>query len=461
MSSTHPDTQASTQARERTAVVIGASIAGVLAARSLTRHYDRVTLVDRDELPHGPAARGGVPQGRHTHGLLVRGLQVIESLFPGVTDELVAEGAVLGDMLADGRWNFPAGRLASGRSGLRMLGVSRPLLEHHLRRRLLADSRIRVAEGTSVLDLAFAADGARVVGVRVAGCSGGRAELLAADLVVDASGRNARTPEWLQRRGYDAPEEEVVRCDKHYATRQFRVRKPDRMVVRAVNATATKPRSGVMVRNEDDRWTVSLTSTAGDRPPRELDGFVRFARSLASPDVAAALRGLEPLDDGLFYRFPASRRRRYERLAEFPEGLVVTGDALCSFDPVYGQGMTVAALEAEELGRCLDAGRHDLARRFHKRAAVHIDTPWMIAVGAGPRPMAAYIDRLLAAAVHDPELAAAFLRVSHLVDPPQQLLRLPVVLRVAKVSVGLGRGRHDLEKRLAQRVQKGLPVDAA
>lgn len=456
---------------EGTAVVIGASIAGVLAARSLTRHFDRVTLVDRDELPHQPVARGGVPQGRHTHGLLVRGLQVIESQFPGVTDELVAEGAVLGDMLRDGRWNFPAGRLASGTSGLQMLGVSRPLLEDRLRRRLLTDPKVSVAASTSVLDLAFTPDHARVTGVLVADCSGGRPEPLAADLVVDASGRNARTPEWLQRRGYDVPKDEVVRCDKHYTTRQFRLRTPDPVRVRTASDTPANPRSGVMVRNEGDRWTVSLVGTGSDRPPRELDGFVAYARSLASSDVLASLTDLEPIDDGLFYRFPASRRRRYEQMTGFPEGLVITGDALCSFDPVYGQGMTVAALEAEELGHCLDecwAGRDGLdglAGRFHRRAAVHIDTPWMIAVGAGPRSTfsrarTAYFDRLLAAAVHDPALAAAFLRVSHLVDPPQRLLRLSVVMRVARSSL-FGRRGHDLEERLTQRVQKGLPVDAA
>lgn len=459
---------ASTQAHRQdgTAVVIGASIAGVLAARSLTRHFDQVILVDRDELPawsdvHRPAARGGVPQGRHTHGLLVRGLQVIESLFPGVTDELLAEGAVLGDMLRDGRWNFPAGRLASGTSGLQMLGVSRPLLEAHLRRRLLTDPRVSVADGTSVLDLAFTPDNARVLGVLVADCNGGEPQLLAADLVIDASGRNARTPEWLQRRGYAAPEEEVVRCDKHYTTRKFRLRTPDPVRVRTASDTPTNSRSGVMVRNEGDRWTVSLTGTGSDRPPRELNGFLAFARSLASPDVAAALTDLEPIDDGRFYRFPASRRRRYERLSRFPDGLVVTGDALCSFDPVYGQGMTVAALEAEELGSCLDecrAGRDGLAGRFHKRAAVHIDTPWMIAVGAGPRPMTAYLERLLAAAVHDPVLAAAFLRVSHLVDGPQRLLHPAIVVRVVR---GLRRGQHDLEEGLAQGVEQSLPIDAA
>ena len=140
-----------------------------------------------------------------------------------------------------------------------------------------------------------------------------------------------------------------------------------------------------MVAQEGDRWTVSLSGRQCTRPPTDLDGFIAYARSCVSPAIAEAIEGLTPLDEGMTYRFPANRRRHYERLTEFPEGLLVTGDALCAFDPVYGQGMTVAALEAKELGRCLAEGRTDLARRFHGLAAEHIDTPWTIAVGAAPR----------------------------------------------------------------------------
>ena len=153
----------------------------------------------------------------------------------------------------------------------------------------------------------------------------------------------------------------------------------------AVAATPAVPRGGVMVAQEGDRWTVSLSGRQCTRPPTDLDGFIAYARSCVSPAIADAIEGLTPLDEGMTYRFPANRRRHYERLTEFPEGLLVTGDALCAFDPVYGQGMTVAALEAKELGRCLAEGRTDLARRFHGLAAEHIDTPWTIAVGAAPR----------------------------------------------------------------------------
>ena len=203
-------------------MVIGASIAGVLAARVLAEHYDRVTLVDRDEMPSRPVIRGGVPQGRHVHGLLSTGLSVIEAKFPGATEDLVARGAQLGDAQADGRYFFGPEPLAAGHADLPALGVSRPLLEWYLRHRLLRDFPVTLRDRTSVLDLAFSSDERRVVGLIVSDRDAGTPQLLPALLVVDASGRASRTPEWLERRAYAAPVEDVRRVDKHYATRAFR-----------------------------------------------------------------------------------------------------------------------------------------------------------------------------------------------------------------------------------------------
>jgi 2-polyprenyl-6-methoxyphenol hydroxylase-like FAD-dependent oxidoreductase len=417
-------------------VVIGASLAGVLAARSLTVAYDRVTLIDRDEMPHEPATRGGVPQGRHTHGLLARGREVIEDLFPGTTADLVARGALLGDAQRDGRWHVGPQPLATGRSGLDMLLVSRPSLEWYLRHRLLADRRVEVLEHTSVVDLALTGDDARVNGV-IACTSGARVpRLVPADLVVDASGRTSRTPEWLERRGYPVPPEEVRRVDKHYVTRQFQRRPGDGPLAYAVPATPAVPRGGIMLAQEGGRWIVSLTGLGAERPPQDLEGFLAYAHRLSSPVIGTALDGLVPLDVGCTYRFPANRRRRYEQVAAFPAGLVVTGDALCAFDPVHGQGMTVAALEAAELRDLLRDGPPPrgtvLGTAFHRRAARHIDTPWQIAAGAAPRPLAAYLRRLLAGGAADPVLARAFLRVQQMADRPSALLRPRITARVVR-----------------------------
>jgi 2-polyprenyl-6-methoxyphenol hydroxylase-like FAD-dependent oxidoreductase len=429
------------------AVVVGASISGILAAKVLAGHLGRVTLVDRDEMPRDPVNRGGVPQGRHVHGLLSRGLSVIESMFPGTTDDLVARGAILGDAQEDGAYVFGGHRLAAGAADLPVLAVSRPLLEWYLRQRLLTDDRIQVLEHTSVLDLSFSADDRRVNGAIVSDRDGGPPRLLAGRLVVDASGRGSRTPEWVGRRGFAPPPEEVRRIDKQYASREFRrTPAPGQPVVRAVGATRATPRGGIILAAEGDRWMVSLSGINGERPPLELPDFRAWARSLVAPDVADALEDLTPVGEGARYRFPANRRRRYERLALFPEGLLVIGDALCAFDPVFGQGMTVAAVEAEELDRCLAADRPgSLARRFHQRCAEHIDTPWTIAAGdtisgnghqpLGERIIDRYVGRLVRAAESDPVLAAAFLRVNHLVEPPSHLMRPPLVARVLRASM--------------------------
>jgi 2-polyprenyl-6-methoxyphenol hydroxylase-like FAD-dependent oxidoreductase len=427
------------------AVIIGASIGGVLAAQALADHFERVTLVDRDEMPRRPEPRGGVPQGRHVHGLLSRGLTVVEQMFPGATQDLIAHGAVLGDAQEDGRYYFSARPLAAGTAHLPILGVSRPLLEWYLRHRLLHDTRLSVLEQTSVLDLAFSGNSTRINGVIVCDRDASAPRMVAADLVVDASGRTSRTPEWLERRGYAAPPEDVRRVDKQYATRLFRrTSDPDQPLVRVSASGPGYPRGGIMLAREGGIWHVSLAGRNGEQPPLELDEYRAWARTFATTEIADALDSLVPLDDGVRYRFPANRRRRYERLREFPAGLVVFGDALCAFDPVYGQGITVAAIEAEELGRCLaDGGLRDLAPRFHRKAAEQIDTPWTIAAGPPTegrvalrkRIVGAYLARFLRATADDSALASAFLRVNHLVDRPQDLMRPALALRVLRHSL--------------------------
>lgn len=434
------------------AVVVGGSIGGLLAARALADHFAEVVVLDRDRLPADPDARLGVPQMRHTHGLLSRGREVMEELLPGLTDELLALGASIRDVQEVGAFHVAGVPLARGSSGVLALGVSRPLLEWQVRQRVSSLPGVEIRDQTSVLDYLFSADESRVTGVSMSHMSWpGTCEELAADLVVDVSGRTSRTPEWLERRGYAAPREERVRVDVVYATRTFR-RGPDDAdgrvaILQPVSPAA--PRSGVMLPQEGDRWTVSIAGYHGDRPPTDLAGFVEFARSMPGP-LASALEGLTPLDDGATYRFPANIRRRYERLRDFPEGLLVMGDALCAFDPAFGQGMSVAALEALELGTALRHGRANVARRFFPRASHHVDTPWTITVGrdrllpgaTDPVPLpdrvvGRYIDRLLRAAVHDQVLAKAFLEVSQLHAAPPSLMAPRYALRV--LAAGLRR----------------------
>jgi 2-polyprenyl-6-methoxyphenol hydroxylase-like FAD-dependent oxidoreductase len=430
------------------AVVLGASMAGLLAARVLADAYGQVTVIDRDHLPETPMHRRGVPHGRHIHALLARGQQALEELVPGLTAELVNDGVPTGDMLADARLYLSGHRLRQLHTGLGLLCVSRPVLEGHMRARVRALPSVRFLDSCDVVGLATTPDGRRVTGARVLRRADGSAEeLLGADLVVDASGRGSRAPVWLEALGYARPEAEQVRIGLGYATRTYRL-PPDALqgdlaVVQA--ATPQHPRAGAFQVLEGDRGMLTLAGILGDHPPTDSDGFLAFARSLQFPDIYEAVRGGEPLDDPVGFRFPASVRHRYERLDRFPDGLLVVGDAVASFNPLYGQGMTVAALEALTLRRHLERGVEPRPRRWFRDLARVVDVPWDMSAGgdlafpgvqghrtAKTRLANAYLARLHAAAADDAHLASAFVRVAGLVAPPRSLLGPRVALRVLR-----------------------------
>jgi 2-polyprenyl-6-methoxyphenol hydroxylase-like FAD-dependent oxidoreductase len=441
------------------AVVLGAGMAGLLAARVLADAYGQVTVIERDELPETPGHRRGVPHGRHLHALAARGQQALEELFPALTAELVAHGAPAGSLLANARLYLSGHRLRPVDTGLVLLCASRPFLEAHVRARVRALPNVSLLDRCDGVGLAATPDGRRVTGVRVLRRADGSAEeLLGAELVVDASGRGSRAPVWLEALGYARPETEQVRIGLGYATRTYRL-PPDALdgdlaVLQA--ATPRHPRTGALQRLEDDRWMLTLAGILGDHPPTDPEGFLAFARSLRFPDIYEAVRDGEPLDDPVAFRFPASVRHHYERLDRFPDGWLVLGDAVASFNPVYGQGMSVAAVEALTLRRHLERGREPQPRRWFRDLARVVDVPWDMSAGGDllfpgvpgrrtpkVRLVNAYITRLHAAAAHDAGLASAFIRVAGLVAPPQTLLRPAVALRVLRHRDADGRDEED------------------
>lgn len=480
-----------TKHRPHHAVVIGAGMGGLVAARALSRHVERVTLVERDDLPSRPTHRSGIPQGRHLHVLQPGGLDALERLLPGFRSELLASGAVPLDVPRDVCWLSAAGWMQPFPGEQRLLlSATRDLIEWVTRQLVLDTPQIIVRSGLEVTGLAVTgpqADGGRTAGtgrvravqVRPRGAASPEpTESIVADLVLDASGRRSHAPDWLEAAGYGRPTESTVDADLAYATRIYRRGADDAQGHRAFFLQARPPhtrRMAVMFPIEGDRWMLTLAGTNGDVPPTDEAGFLDFVRGLRSPVLADVVEGLEPLSPIVGYRRTENRRRHYESL-RMPDGFVVVGDAACAFNPVYGQGMSAAALTAEALDRCLAghlARGRDLAgvsARAQKAVAKANAGAWTVAtgedlrypetrggrVGAADRLVRRYLDRVVAAAAVDPEVNRAFVDVVGLRAEPTSLLRPAVLARV------LGR-RHPApadERSPAPRPLAPVPVPA-
>lgn len=430
------------------AVVLGASMGGLLAARVLAEFFETVTLVERDVLPAGPAQRRGVPQGRHAHGLLSGGLRTLEKLFPGLPEDLAADGATVlgGENLSLISLTFNGHKLNLSRAPEQPIDsylASRPFLEAHVRDRVRAIDNVDILDGHDAVELLMTGT-RRVTGVLVAGHDGGTGKAIAADLIVDAMGRAGRTPAFLESAGFGRPAESRVEVKVAYSSQLLRLTGSaprDRLIL--VGAVPERPYGGSLFAYEDDTWMLTTAGMNGHEPPSDLAGMIDFVDDLFPADAIAALRGAQPLEPVATFRYPASVRRRYERMTRFPDGLLVFGDAICSFNPVYGQGMSVAALEALALRDCLSRGADDLGPRFLRAAAGCVDTAWQMASGAdlalpqipGHRPVSVrvsnwYTRHVLAAAESDPVVTEAFFRVMNLIDPPSRLLHPSMLARV-------------------------------
>lgn len=440
----------------RSAIVIGGGLAGMLAVTALSGHVEAITVVERDRYPQGRTFRKGVPQARHLHVLLSGGQHALDELLPGTIDALTEAGARSLYLPRDLLTRNPTGwqrRFDERRH--HTLSITRPVLDAVVRERALravADSptRVEVLEATEVVGLTGDAD--RVTGVRVRsrdGGPGGRAEReLSADLVVDASGRGSRAPQWYVELGRSAPQEETVDAGLAYATRMYRPKDPASAPDMGINVPNWPecPRGAVYVPVEDGNWLLTMSGVRGHHPPTDEAEFTAFSATVGDPYVHELLAHAEPLSPVHGFRDTYNRRRRFERPGALPEGFLVLGDAGCTFNPVYGQGMSIAAIGALAVRSTLaaDGGlRPGFTVTAQRAVARAVEPAWVAAVGAdrpyadaadgkaglGERLSTWYIDRLVARAGIDRVVGATFRDVFCLTAPLARLFAPRVLLR--------------------------------
>ncbi|HEY9635749.1 MAG TPA: FAD-dependent monooxygenase [Coleofasciculaceae cyanobacterium] len=440
------------------ALVIGGSMAGLLVARVLSDHFEQVTIVESDFLPAQPEWRKGVPQSHHVHVLLTTGLKILEQLFPGLQNELAVVGAPRIDWTAD----FPLLQLGGWTprfsSDLKMRASSRNLLEWSIRNRLVVDNKVRFLQGAQVIGLLSDTNNTCVTGVRVR-ASHDHAEL-SANLVVDASGRNSHTPQWLTALGYASPEQTVINSFLGYASRWYQ--RPthlqcDWQAVYLLPKPPHEKRGGGIYSVEENRWIATLVGVGRDYPPTDEAGFLDFARTMRSPVVYEVLKDAKPLSPIYGYRRTENRLRHYEKLSRFPENFIVIGDAVCAFNPIYGQGMSVAALGALTLNQCLKQQQRGdllgLSKRFQKQLAKVNTTPWLIATGEDLRWQTTegghsnlvtgllhrYFDEVTLLAVESPYTYKVWSEVMHLEKPPSAFFQPGILARLLYKAIHLRR----------------------
>lgn len=476
------------QFQRRHAVVLGGSLAGLLAARVLSDHFERVSVIERDVYPDIAEPRKGMPQANHVHGLLVRGRQILEELFPGVQDEMIAAGAPVVDMANEIAWFTRAGWGVRFPSEFQVLSFTRPLLDHHVLRRIRQNPKVEILDNTDVIRLIPGASPNQVAGVLICPRSSESdrrvAKELQADLVIDATGRTSRAPRWLDDLGYVEPEEIVIDANVGYSSRLYRIPSnfhADWKCAYVQSAPPERKRGAILFTVEGNRWLVTLTGGGGDHPPCDEAGFLEFARTLPVPTIYDAIRVAKPISPIKTHRATQNRMRRYEGAA-LPENFLLMGDSVCAFNPVYGQGMTVALLGAVTLQSCLveqnywlsDGSLSDLSRRFQKQLAKVVQAPWMLATGEdyryretkGGAPtvmtrfMHRYMDQIIQLSTRSVSVRRVLMRAFNILTPPTALFSPRILIRVLLQFLKPSRPHEQRDKRQSGR-RIGVSVSEA
>lgn len=439
------------------AIVIGGGIAGLLCARVLLQHFEQVTLIERDHYPTEPASRGGVPQGHHLHQMLMGGQQVMEQLFPGISAKLLAHGAVPYDVFADTVSSFITGRTPRfpGEADMRGYQCTRLLIEWQLQQELQGFEQVRILEGYEVVALLAGQQRASVGGVRMRKRSHlppeqQEEETLDADLVVAACGRSSSLAAWLQQLGCEVPQQTIINSFLGYASRLYTPPDDPERTWKTLIIQGKTPqgvRGSAIQLVEGNRWMVVLAGVGRDYPPTDDEGFLKFARTIPDEELGRVLEKAQPLSKIYGYRRTENCFQHYERLRQHPRGLIVMGDAFCAFNPIYGQGMTVAAKEVQAIDTCLRTYKGaDLERSIQRRLARVVATPWQLAAASDYRvpqvegakqswigkALHRYFDTITILIRTDRFIFTTFVKVLHLVIPPTALFHPRIAFSVLR-----------------------------
>ncbi|QQN86089.1 FAD-dependent oxidoreductase [Bacillus toyonensis] len=363
------------------AIVIGGSMAGKFAAKALSTSFKEVIILEVGDKWDGKASRKRVPQSDHPHVLLKGGEKAIEELFPTITNELIEAGSIINNFTRDLKWHQFGLWKQPFIGEVHMIQQSRPLLEWHIQKRIDQVSNITITYKTLVNGLLVDGKLNKVCGVKVKYLETGMQEEVHADIVVDASGFGSKSMEWLREYEIEV-QEEKVRIDLFYATRMFQLKENEELDCCNMLMSPSFPENpyGVLIQTiEDNRYFVTFSGYANEKAPQTDNEFYDFAENLSIPNVTEFLNKAEGITDIKTYKIPYQVRRRFDLVNNVPEGLLVVGDAQCRFDPVFGQGVSVAAMEAHQLQLLLQSRKQldkTFTQQFYKKTADIIETPW-------------------------------------------------------------------------------------
>ncbi|MFN8348728.1 MAG: FAD-dependent monooxygenase [Spirosomataceae bacterium] len=431
---------------QKNALVLGGSLGGLLAARVLSAHFEQVVILEKDSVHRVPESRKGQPQTQHLHGLLPAGLRILNQYFPNIENDMVANGANVMDFAETMNWFSYGGFKKRFTFGINAVTISRPMLEHIVRERVLALPNVRLEDNASVKKLLTSSDQQQIIGVEIE--KGEQTQQMLADLAVDATGRGSRTPQWFKEMGYEAPEVSEVKVNVGYTTRTYK-RDPDDSLGRDwmlyTPQAPEETRFGGMFPVEGDKWVLTVGGWHGDHAAKDEKGFMEFVKNLPHPLFYKIASYSEPLSEVIPFKFPFSLRRHYEKLDRFPTGYLVLGDAITSFNPIYGQGMSSAALQAEALDKVLQQNPlpEQLWKSYFKEITPIVDMIWQLATGEdfrfvetiGKRPpgislINKYVAKVHKASLSDEVVCKAFLYVMGLLKPPTSLFHPRIFWRV-------------------------------